>query len=82
MLQSTCVLEAGMSDFHLMIVKTMIKTFKKMCPRVKNYRFYKYLSDKTFRVSPINKFSNEVFVNNDDGLQKYCKKTMDTYLLL
>ena len=78
MLQSTCVLEAGLSNFHLMTVTSMIKNLKKIRPRVKNYGFYKYFSDKRFTVSPINQLSNEVFVNNYDGLKKYCKKTMDT----
>ena len=26
----------------------------------------------------MNDLSNEIFVNNDDGLQKFCKMTMDT----
>ena len=39
---------------------------------------YGNFSNETFRVSLINNLSNEVFVNNDDGLQKLCKTTMDT----
>ena len=34
MFQSTCVFETGLSDFHLMTVTVMRKTFKKMRPRV------------------------------------------------
>ena len=49
-----------------------------MHPRVINYRSYRDFSNETFRVSLINNLSNEVFVNNDDGLQKLCKTTMDT----
>ena len=78
MFQSTCVLETGLSDFHLMTVIVKGKTFKKMRPRVINYRSYRDFSNETFRVSLINNLSNEVFVNNDDGLQKFCKTTMDT----
>ena len=78
MFQSTCVLETGLSDFHLMTVTVMRKTFKKMRPRVINYRSYRDFSNETFRVSLINNLSNEVFVSNDDGLQKFCKTTMDT----
>ena len=55
----------------------MRKTFKKMRPRVINYRSYRDFSNETFRVSLINNLSNEVFVNNDDGLEKFCKITMD-----
>ena len=48
MFQSTCVLEAGLSDFHLMTVtvkKIFKKTFKKMRPRVINYRSYRDFSN-------------------------------------
>ena len=68
MFQSTYVLDTGLSDFHLMMVTVMRKTFKKMRPRVINYRSYRYFFNETFRVSLINNLSNEVFVNNDDGL--------------
>ena len=34
MLQSTCVIETGLSDFHLMTVTVMRKTFKKVRPRI------------------------------------------------
>ena len=64
--QYTCVLETGLSDFHLMTVTVMEKTFEKMHPRVINYRSYRDLSNKTFRVSLINSLSNKVLVNNDD----------------
>ena len=67
MFQSTCVLETGLSDFHLMTVTVMKKTFEKMHPRVINYRSYRDLSNKTFRVSLINSLSNKVLVNNDDS---------------
>ena len=65
--QYTCVLETGLSDFHLMTVTVMKKTFEKMHPRVINYRSYRDLSNKTFRVSLINSLSNKVLVNNDDS---------------
>ena len=79
MFQSTCLLETGLSDFHLMAVTALREIFKKMRPRVINYRSYRDFSNETFRVSLINNLSNEVFVNNDDGLQKLCKRTMDTF---
>ena len=56
----------------------MRKTFKKRRPRVINYRSNRDFSNETFRVSLMNNLSNEVFVDNDDGLQKFCKMTMDT----
>ena len=78
MFQSTCVLETGLSDFHLMTVTVMWKTFRKIRPRIINYRSYRDFSNETFKVSLINNLLNQVFVNNDDGLEKFCKITMDT----
>ena len=68
----------GLFDFHLMTVTVIRKNFKKMHPRVINYRSYRHFSNKTFRVYLINNLPNEVFVNNDNKLEKSCKITMDT----
>ena len=76
--QSTCVLETEVSGFHLMTVAVMRKTFKKMPPKVINYRSHRDFSNETYIVVRINNFSIEVFVKNNDGLKKFCKPTMDT----
>ena len=78
MFQSTCIIETGLSDFHLMTVTVMRKTFKKLSPRIISYRSYKDFSNETFRDCLVNNLSNEVFSNNDNGLEKFCKTTMDT----
>ena len=39
--QSTCVIETGLSDFHLMTLTIMRKTFKRQMPRIINYRSFK-----------------------------------------
>ena len=52
----------------------MSGTFKKMRPRVINYRSCRDSSNETFRVSLINNLSNEVFVISDDGLEKKIAK--------
>ena len=72
MVQSACILNTWMSNFHLMTVIVKRKTFKKMRPRVINF------SSETFIVSLINNLSNEIFVNKNDGLQKFCKTTMNS----
>ena len=54
------------------------KTFQKKCPRVINYRSDRDFSNETVRVPLINYLLNEVFVNNDHALEKFCKTTMDT----
>ena len=84
--QSTCVIETGLSDFHLVIVTVMSGTFKKMRPRVINYRSCRDSSNETFRVSLINNLSNEIFVISDDGLEKKLQNNhgyqQPTHLLL
>ena len=44
--QSTCLVETGLSDFHLMTVTVMRKIFKKLKPRTRNYRSYKHFSNE------------------------------------
>ena len=78
MFQSTCVIETGLSDFHLMTVTVMRKTFKKVRPRIIIYRSFKHFSNEAFRISLEKKLSREVYVNNNDGLERFCKITMDT----
>ena len=75
--QSTCVIETGLSDFHLMTVTVMRKTFKKVRPRIINYRSFKHFSNENFRISLEKKLSWEVYVNNNDRLERLCKITMD-----
>ena len=78
MFQSKLVIEAGLSDFHLVIKTVMKKTFKKIRPRVINHRSYRDFSNETLGVSMIHNLSNEAFVNNDDELEKLSKRAMDT----
>ena len=71
--QSTSVIETGLSDFHLMTLAVMKKSFKKFQPRIINYRSYKHFSNNAFRKDLIDKLSNEKFVINDDGLKRFCE---------
>ena len=41
MFQSTCVIETGLSDFHLMTVTVTRKTYKNVRPRIRNYKLFK-----------------------------------------
>ena len=55
-----------LSDLHQTVVRNFQeKIVKKILPRVINH----LINNETFRVSLINKLSNEVFVNHDDGLE-------------
>ena len=38
--ESTCVIETGLSDFHLMTLTFMRKNFRKIKPSIINYRSY------------------------------------------
>ena len=75
--QSTSVIETGFSDFHLVTLAVMKKSFKKVQPRIINYRSYKHFSNDTFRKDLIDKLSNEKFVINDDGLKRFCEPSVN-----
>ena len=78
MIQSASVIEVGLFDLHLTTVKFMRKTFEKVCPRIINYSSFRDFSNKTFRASEMKNLCYEVFVNDDDGLEKFCKTAMNT----
>ena len=54
-----------------MIVTVMRKILKKLKSRTINYRSYKHFSNEAYRESLLHELSKEVFINNDDGLQKF-----------
>ena len=70
--QSTCVVETGLSDFHLMTLTVMGKSFRKYQPKIINYRSYKNFSKHKFRETLINNLSKENVINNGDGFQIFC----------
>ena len=70
--QSTCVIETGLSDFHLVTLTVMKKSFRKFHPRLINYRSYKNFSNEAFRECLLEKLSKEILENNDEGLQRFC----------
>ena len=75
--QITCVIDSGMYNFHLMTVTFIRQTFKKIRPsKLINYRSYINFYFEIYTVSLRNTFSNVVLVNNDDGLEKFCKTTV------
>ena len=70
------------SDFHLTTLTVMRKSFKKLKPRVITYRSYKLFSNKVFRENLLGKLSQQTFVNNDYGFERFCNitlKTLDKY---
>ena len=47
-LQNTCVIETGLSDLHLMKLTVMRKNFKKIKPRIINYRSHNNFSNEYY----------------------------------
>ena len=72
------MIETGLSDFHLMTLTIIRKTFKKQRPRIINYRYFKRFSSEEFRKSVIDSLSHQMYVNNDDGFNRLCKISIDT----
>ena len=74
--QSTCVVETGLSDFHLMTLTVMRKGFKKYQPKIINYRSYNNFSNEKYRETLTNNLSNKNFIN-DDGFRRFCHISLD-----
>ena len=75
--QSTCVVETGLSGFHLMTLTVMRKGFKKYQPKTINYRSYKSFSNERYKEKLINNLGKEDFINYDDGFQRFCHISLD-----
>ena len=67
----------GLSDFHLMTLTVMRKSFKKYQPKTVNYRSYKNFSNEKYRETLINNLSKENFINNDDNFQRFRHISLD-----
>ena len=80
--QTTCVTETWLSNFHLMTLTVMRKSFKKLKPRIINNGTYKHFSNEAFRGTLLEKLSQQMFVNTDSGFEKFCNimlKTLGKY---
>ena len=74
--QSACVLETRLSDFDLMTLTVMRKSFKKLQPRIINYRSYNNNSNEKFKSCLLNELRKEDFANNDKDFEKFCNIIM------
>ena len=74
--QSTCVIETELSDFHLMTLITIRKA--RGLESLIIGHLFKHFSNKEFRKSWIDNLSNQIYVNDDDGLNRFCKIRIDT----
>ena len=55
-----------------MTLTVIRKDFKKFQPTLINYRSYKHFTNEAYTENLINKLSQENFVNNKDGFQRFC----------
>ena len=82
--QNSCVIETGLSDFHKMIVTVMKASYRKIEPRVINYRDYKSFSNEGFRESLLENLKGKLSENSDQSFSNFintCNTVLDKQLL-
>ena len=76
--QTTCLIETGLSYFNLMTLTVMRKSFKKLKPRVINYMPSNHFSSELFGEILLKKLSQQTFLINNSGFEKFCYITLKT----
>ena len=66
--QNSCVIETGLSDFHMMIVTVVKPSYQKIEPKVINYRNYKSFSNEGFRESLLENIKGKLSEISDKAL--------------
>ena len=77
--QNSLVIETGLSDFHKMVVTVMKTNFRKLEPKIINYRNYRYFSNDRFREKVTSELSKVVLENSDKDFNKFlvvCKEAL------
>ena len=69
--QNSCVTGTGLSDFHMMIVTVMKTSYRKIEPRVINYRDYKSFSNEGFRESLLENIKGKLSGNSDKSFSNF-----------
>ena len=69
-IQSSGVMETGLSDFHKMTVTVMKETFQKLDPKIIHYRDYEKYNNYSFRQILLSTLVMEN-TNLSNGLQKF-----------
>ena len=80
--ESTNVIETGLSDFHKMVVNIMKTSFRKLKPKIINYRKYKNFSNDIFRDNLLEELSQVRINNDDEGFNNFlriCRNTLDRF---
>ena len=81
--QNSYVIETGLSDFHKMIVTLMKTYYRKIEPRVLNYRDYKSSSNEGFRELLHENLKGKLSGNSDQSFSNFintCNTVLDKQL--
>ena len=82
--QNSCVIQTGLSVFYEMIVTVIKISFRKIEPRVINYRDCKSFSNEGFRESLLEKLKGKLSENSDKKFSNFmntCIIVLDKQLL-
>ena len=63
----SCVIKAGLSNFHRMTIMIMKATFEKLQPRVVNYTDYKSFENCRFRAGLLSELRKANIEENEEG---------------
>ena len=83
--QNSSVIETGLFDFNKMVVTVMKTNFRKLEPKIINYRNYRYFSNDRFREKVTSELSKVVLENSGKGFNKFLvvrKEALNMYALL
>ena len=69
--QNSRVIETGLSDFHMIIVAVMKTSYRKIEPRVINYRDYKSFSNEGFRESLLENIKGKLSESSDKSFSNF-----------
>ena len=72
--QNSSVVEAGLSDFHSMIITVLTTTFHRLSPKIRIYRDYSNFDNWIFWACLLNDLSKQDVVN----LEKFIKVCINT----
>ena len=81
--QNFCVTDPGLLDFHTIIVTVMKTSYRKIEPRVINYRDYKSFSNEGFRKSLLENLKGKLSENSDQSFNNFintCNTVLDKQL--
>ena len=81
--QNPCVIVIGLSDFYMMIAMAMKTSYRKIEPRVINYRDYESFPNEGFRESLLENIKRKLSENSDKSFSNFtntCNTVLDKQL--